>query len=177
EYTDANAAACEYNGRPYEELVGMRLLDFLPGHQDTGLLDMYRTVIESGEPLILDDYVYPLEIRGGEEVHFDIRGVALGDSIVYTWRDVTGRHNRIQALADAEREYRNLAEATTDMAYRTDAGGAIVWASPSTARVLGWSPDELLGRTAQDMVSPEEFASHADHRAAAYSGEWVPDGE
>ena len=54
EYTDANAAACEYNGRPYEELVGMRLLDFLPGHQDTGLLDMYRTVIESGEPLILD---------------------------------------------------------------------------------------------------------------------------
>ena len=177
EYTDANAAACEYNGVPYEQLIGMRLLDLLPGHQHSGLLEMYRTVIESGEPLILDDYVYPVDFRGGEEVHFDIRGVALGDSIVYTWRDVTDRHNRTQALADAEREYRNLAEATTDMAYRTDATGAIVWASPSATRVLGWSPEELLGRTAQDMVSPEEFASHAGHRADAYSGEWVPDGE
>ncbi|TXH39790.1 MAG: PAS domain S-box protein [Actinobacteria bacterium] len=177
EFTDANAAACEYNGLPYEELVGMRLLDLLPGHQRMGLLEQYKRVIETGEPLVLDDYVYPVEFLDGKETHFDIRGVALGDSMVYTWRDVTERHRRIQALADAEREYRNLAEATTDMAYRTDASGAILWVSPSVTRVLGWTSDELLGRTAADLVPPEEFASHAEHRAQAYSGEWVPDGE
>ncbi len=177
EYTDANAAACEFNGVTYEQLMGMRLLDFLPGHGATGLLDRYRQVIETGEPLVLDDYVYPLEIRGGDEVHFDIRGVALGDSLVYTWRDVTERYQRITALAEAERDYRNLAGVTTDMAYRTDASGAIVWVSPSVTRVLGWEPEEMLGHTVADFTPSDEFAAHADHRATAYSGEWVPDGQ
>lgn len=177
EYIDANRAACEYNGVTYDQLIGTRLLDLLPGHQSTGLLDQYRTVIETSEPLVLDDYVYATEVRGGEERHFDIRAVASGDSIVYTWRDVTERQAAIQALARAEREYRSLAEATTDMVYRTDATGAIVWTSPSVTKVLGWEPEELLGRSVQDFVPADEYAEHAQRRAKVYAGELVPDHE
>lgn len=61
EYTDANTAACEYNGLTYAQLIGSRLLDLLPGHLSTGLMEQYRTVIETGVPLVLDDYVYALE--------------------------------------------------------------------------------------------------------------------
>ena len=177
EYTDANTAACEYNGLTYAQLIGSRLLDLLPGHLSTGLMEQYRTVIETGVPLVLDDYVYALELRGGEERHFDIRGVGLGDSIVYTWRDVTDRQERIRALERAEREYRSLAEATTDMAYRTDAAGVIVWASPSVTKGLGWEPEELIGHTMQDFVPAEEFAEHSQRRAKVYAGEWIPDRE
>ncbi len=177
EYTDANAAACEYNGLAYEELIGMRLLQFLPGHESAGLLDQYRAVIETGEPLVLDDFVYALELRGGEDTHFDIRCVALGDSLVYTWRDVTERHRQLQSLAEAEQKYRNLAEATTDMAYRTDADGVIVWVSPSVTRVLGWEPEELVGHTVRDFVPEDEFTANAERRESAYSGEWTPERE
>jgi len=176
EYTDANAAACQYNGRSYDELMGVRLLEFLPNHLSTGIFDRYKRLIETGEPLVIDDLVYPLELLGGQEVHFDIRGVALGDSIVYTWRDVTDRHEQMQALREAEREYRSLAEATTDLAYRTDAERRIVWVSPSVTRVLGWEPEEMLGRTIEPFIPAEEFASHREHWDSAYTGDWVPDG-
>ncbi len=176
EYTDANAAACDYNGLSYDELMGTHLLEFLPNHRSTGMFDRYKHLIETGEPLVIDDFVYPLERRGGQEVHFDIRGVALGDSIVYSWRDITDRHEQMKALREAEREYRSLAEATTDLAYRTDAQRRIVWVSPSVTRVLGWDPDDMLGRTIQTFIPPEEMASHRDNWDSAYSGDWVPDG-
>src|SRR5450631_330736 len=66
-YVDANPAACEYNKTTYEELIGTRLLDLFPGHAGTDLLEMYRHVIETDEPLVFDDYVYAQELMGGEE--------------------------------------------------------------------------------------------------------------
>ena len=175
EYTDANAAACAYNGLDYDDLMGRRLLELLPGHGSTGLFDRCREVIETGNPLILDDYVYAVEVLGGQERHSDIRGVALGDSIVYTWRDVTERHEQLQALAEAEREFRSLAEATTDLAYRTDSAGVIRWVSPSITRVLGWSPEEFVGRTIEDFSAPEELVHYREDRAQIYAGELAPD--
>jgi len=176
QFTDANAAACEYNGLSYEALMGTRLLEFLPNHRSTGMFDRYKHLIETGEPVVIDDFVYPLEHRGGQEVHFDIRGVALGDSIVYSWRDITDRHEQMRALREAEHEYRSLAEATTDLAYRTDAQRRIVWVSPSVTRVLGWEPEEMLGKTIEPFIAPEEFATHRANWDRAYTGEWVPDG-
>jgi len=70
----------------------------LPGHVGTGLLEMYAEVVETGEPLILDDYVYPQELMAGEERHYDIRAARVGDGLTYTWRDVTEGHQ--QALHD-----------------------------------------------------------------------------
>jgi len=174
EYTDANAAACEFNGIPYEQLIGMRLLDLLPGHQRAGLMDQYRAVIETGEPLVLNDYVYPLEIRGGEEIHFDVRGVALGDSLVYTWRDVSDRSLQVSALERAEADYRSLVEGMSDLVYRTNADRKIEWVSPSVTRVLGWQPDEMLGRTIESFVTSDEMQSHRQAWDSTYEGAHVP---
>ena len=58
---------------------------------------MYRRVIETDEPLVLDDYVYPHELMGGEARHYDIRVANVaGDGLTYTWRDVTERHEALE---------------------------------------------------------------------------------
>lgn len=177
EYTDANAAACDYNGMTHAELMGRRLLDLFPGHAKVGLLDAYKKVIATGEPLVLDDIVYRVERRGGAALRFDVRAVAVGDDMVYTWRDVTERHEHLAALQQAEREYRSLAEATTDMAYRTDARGSIVWVSPSVTRVLGWLPEEFVGRSIAEFAAPEEFSRFSGQRARIYAGEQLPEAD
>ncbi len=176
EYTDANAAACTYNGMSYDELMGCTLLGLLPGHQTSGLLDQYRRVIATGEPLVLDDFVYQVEVLGGQERHFDIRGVASGDDLIYTWRDVTDREIMLDELRTAEHNFRALADATTDMAYRTDSSGVITWASPSAKRVLGWTPAELVGRTILELSaeSDEVEARRRTERAAIYEGDIDP---
>lgn len=96
-FADANDAACTYNKMPRDKLVGARLLELLPKHRDTGLFSAYCNVVETGTPLILNDYLYPHDIF--EEPRFyDIRGAKADDSLSYTWRDVTERHRAAAAL-------------------------------------------------------------------------------
>ena len=94
---DANDSACQYNRLPRERFVGRRLLDLLPSHVATGLLELYRRAIEGGRPLVLDDYLYPHDILE-EPRYYDIRGVKVGDALSFTWRDVTERHRAAAAL-------------------------------------------------------------------------------
>lgn len=94
---DANDAACRYNRLPREGFVGHRLLEILPAHVATGLLALYCRAIESGEPLVLDDYLYPHDILA-ESRYYDIRGVKVGDALSFTWRDVTERHHAAKDL-------------------------------------------------------------------------------
>nr|WP_249420177.1 PAS domain S-box protein [Rhabdothermincola salaria] len=39
----------------------------------------------------------------------------------------------------------------------TDAGGSILWANPACERILGWSVDELVGRSALDFMACDEL--------------------
>ena len=157
EYAEANAAACEYNGMSRDELIGSRLLDLLPGHGSSGLFDQYCAVLASGRPLILDDAEYPPEFRGDGAVrHFDIRAVPVDDALSYTWRDVTDRHDEVAAVRLAEARYQALSEAATDVVLRIDAAGVIGWVSASMKFVLGWTDDEVLGRSLATFTRPED---------------------
>jgi PAS domain S-box-containing protein len=65
-------------------------------------------------------------------------------------------------LTQSEASYRMLANHCHDILVRTDRHGTISYASPST-QILGYSPDEVLGRNLIDFVS-------ADHHEAVISG-------
>ena len=53
----ANDAACAVSGVTREELIGRRLLEFLPESRSSGLFDAFVRVIETGEPFNEDDLV------------------------------------------------------------------------------------------------------------------------
>ena len=113
-FSEANPAACEYTELTYEEFIGARVLDLWPGQAGIGLLDMYRHVIEADKSLVLDDYEYPNERMGGEERHYDIRVAHVaGDSLTYTWRDVTERQTRREMAAQESRDRQRLNELET----------------------------------------------------------------
>ncbi len=91
-HADANPAACAFNRVTYRDLIGARLLDLSPGHE-AGLLESYRHVVESGEPLVLDDVAFARAVPGGGAEHrYDLRAARAGDGLTLTWRDVTDRH-------------------------------------------------------------------------------------
>lgn len=73
------------------------------------------------------------------------------------WRDVQAEHESRDALLRAEALYRELAENASDCLLVGDERGAIVWASESVRDVLGWRPDELVGRDRAELIHPDEL--------------------
>jgi diguanylate cyclase (GGDEF)-like protein/PAS domain S-box-containing protein len=155
-YTEANDAACEYNQTPRDELVGSSLMQLLPGHEGTGLFDAYCNTVNTGEPLVLDDFVYPHEILA-EPRRYDIRAVKVGDALSYTWRDVTERSLLTEQLAASEERFRLIATNTSDIICVADTHGILEWVSPSVDRALGWQPDRLQGRDIYEFVHPGDM--------------------
>jgi diguanylate cyclase (GGDEF)-like protein/PAS domain S-box-containing protein len=96
-YVEANETAVAYN-QPLDP-VGARLLEHFPGHTAAGLFAAYCAVVESGEPLVLDEFEYLNEIHG-KELYYDIRAVKLGDAISLTWRDVSDRYDRMRLITE-----------------------------------------------------------------------------
>ena len=64
-----------------------------------------------------------------------------------------------QRLLASERRFRALIEHSSDGIVLLSPEAAILYASPSTARILGYVPEELAGRNAFDFVHPEDIAS------------------
>lgn len=153
-YVEANEAACRYNLLSREQLLGRTLLELLPAHSSTGLLDQYIQVVETGQPLLLDDIVYPHEIHG-EERHFDIRAVPMGDVLSYTWRDVSERVEAARLLAASEEQFRLLAMNVSDVVIRIR-DGRNQWVSPSLRGAFGWSPEDWLEQPFGRFLHPED---------------------
>jgi PAS domain S-box-containing protein len=162
-YVDANPAACAYNHIDYQSLIGTRLLDLQPGIVGYGLLDQYRQVVETGEPLALDDSGYAQELRGGQERRYDVRAARVGDGLSYTWRDVTDRHGAAARLAKSQEQYRRLAENASDVVLMAGPDRRIMWIAPSVTAALGWDPEELVGTQLADLMRADiKIATEAD---------------
>ncbi len=154
-YTDANESACSEIKCDRHQLIGKHLLDVMPAQLGRGLFAMYCQTVQTKQPLVLNDFVYPQQIRGESRRH-DIRSVAIGDSIVYTWRDVTERHLTSQRLAASEEKYRLLAENSSDVVIHSREGH-LLWVSPSIQPSLGWTPTDWLGRQLEELVHADDL--------------------
>ncbi len=154
-YTDANDSACREINCDRHQLIAKHLLEVMPTPHGRELFAMYCQTVETKQPLVLNDFVYPQQIQGESRRH-DIRGVAIGDSISYTWRDVTERHLTSQRLAASEEKYRLLAENSSDVVIHVREG-QLLWVSPSIQYTLGWTPTDWLGRQLEELVHADDL--------------------
>jgi PAS domain S-box-containing protein len=156
---EANPAACEYYKMTHEQLSGMRLLDLPAGPAGAGLMDMFRHVIETAEPLVLDDYVYRPEIAGGQEHRFDIRATqVVGDELAYTWRDVTDRY----LAAETAQRTATVVESSGEAIMSATLDGVVTSWNPASERLYGYSSAETIGKSTRPLI-PDDVAK--DQRA------------
>ena len=77
-------------------------------------------------------------------------------------------HQRAEHAAQAnERRFRALIEHAYDVVLLSSAEGTILYASPSVQRMLGYAPEELIGRSGFDLVHPDQRPDSISRMAQA----------
>ena len=61
-------------------------------------------------------------------------------------------------LKESEERFRALVETTSDWIWEVDAHGVYTYASPKVKELLGYLPEEIIGKTPFDFMPPEEAA-------------------
>ncbi len=96
-----NSAAAEMTGFSAEEQVGHTLMELLPGSGPNGVLDIYRNIVETGDPYV-ERSLWQKMVWGDGLLRrraFDVRATKLDDGLVILTRDVTEQREQEDELA------------------------------------------------------------------------------
>ena len=77
-------------------------------------------------------------------------------SIVFNTRDVSERIASKAILQRSEERFRALIENSNDIILLIDAGLTIIYNSPSTYRITGWSDEDMKNTNGMDNIHPED---------------------
>ena len=73
-------------------------------------------------------------------------------------QDITGRKQAEDALRESEEKYRSLIETASEGIWIGDFEGRTTFVNESAAKMIGYRPEELLGKTAFDFMDEEARA-------------------
>ncbi|MBL8797655.1 MAG: PAS domain S-box protein, partial [Planctomycetia bacterium] len=158
-----NRTACgRILGYEPDEVVGRVCMDFVHPEQRPTAWAAFERVLQ-GHELIAHETVYLR--KDGSSVWVSVNGRAQTDEtgqlvgVVVMVRDVTDARRAQEALRQSEARCRFLAENATDMISRHSLAGLVLDVSPACRRLLGFEPEELVGRGGYDFIHDDDRAS------------------
>jgi diguanylate cyclase (GGDEF)-like protein/PAS domain S-box-containing protein len=93
------------------------------------------------------------------------RGEIVGAVVVF--EDVTERKRGEEKLKESERRFRSLVRNATDLITVLEEDGTISYESPTIERILGYLPEERVGKNAFDYLHPDDIMHSMDTFAEA----------
>ena len=156
-----NRALAEASGHAVADMLHKTELELNPnlpdaervGSDDREVLRTQRDKVIA-EELSSDRFGRPIWLYTVKRPIVDATGAAhqlLGVSV-----DVTQRKNMEDRLRRNEQHLRMITDNMHDMVSQTDLNHIIRYASPSHRPILGYTPDQMLGRPLTDFVHPDE---------------------
>lgn len=84
--------------------------------------------------------------------------------------DITERIEASEALSASEQRFRLLAEHASDLVCLMTPDGVYLYASPSHRRILGFEPEELIGRNVYELFPPHDLVDIERSHSAVLEG-------
>lgn len=145
-----NTQAANIFGKPAEELLGRNAWEIFPQSVGPRFQEEYERAVAEGVP-----------------AHFEAQSTISGDwfqvhaypgsnllSVYY--RDITAHKEAEDRLRESEQRFRALTENSLDTITILAADGTIRYKSASVVRELGWTSEEIEGRSVFDFVHPDD---------------------
>ncbi|NJL29942.1 MAG: EAL domain-containing protein, partial [Thermoanaerobaculia bacterium] len=150
----ANSRLSRITGYTLDELVGQSAVELLVDPEVRERLPERRLLgIGTGS----EEYSLPLLHKSGERIWTNLTAAPIVSpdgrpGSIGVVEDVTTERQAQEALSVREAYFRALSENTSDVVSILDQDGIVLYQSPSSARLLGWTPTELVGRNLVELV-------------------------
>lgn len=164
---EVNRSAARMGGVEREAVVGRRLGDVVPLARRLGHIDRYARVVATGRHEVFE---CSAPLPGGAMAWRRLHAVKSGDGVVVTVMDITDQTLRERERAAVEDDLRLLVENATDMISRVAPDGLVRYVSPACREIVGFSPQEMVGRHDSDFVHPSDLAALAATRRLLEAG-------
>ena len=137
----------------------------------------WRAVDEDGEPLPGERHMAAIAMRTGaqvtgtmgveragrDRVWITVTAVPLfraaetaPHAVVVTFADITAARDARARIEESETRYRLLADHSADLVSQRDLNHTMIYASPSHLQILGWQPEEIVGKSGFGLIHPED---------------------
>ena len=153
-----NKKSLEIENKTEEQVVGKSLYDLRPNIDDYGLIDIFRKVWQTGEPINYPSKIY---IDGKYSNYYENRVFKISENkIVALYNDVTDyMTNRIELEENFNKLEKYISEAPYGV-FVADENGRYIEINEEAIRITGYSKSELLGMNLTELI-PEKDRSKA----------------
>lgn len=160
-----------------QEALGKKIDGILPilGKQEES--EYIRNTIASGNTVHLDTIRHQ---ANGEAIHASLIAYPFiteinTEGIYIIYRDISAKKHAEQLLKDSERQYRLIAENTSDVIWLMDLNMNLIYISPSIEKLLGFTPEEMMRQpisevflslsptTINQLIEAYSFNNKTDH--------------
>lgn len=148
-----NPAAETILGYTRKELMATPIIDFIHP-EDLEKTRKTAPILSSQRKLLSFENRY--RCKDGTYRWIEWNAASVGDLTYAAGRDVTERKRTEEALRKSEERFRQVAESVTDFIWEVDANGLYRYTSPTVEKILGYRPEELIGKKHfYDLFAPE----------------------
>lgn len=155
-----NSALADLLGYQREEMIDKPVTMFIDAEHRNLVMERYRARVQGQQ--VPDRYEFAvLRKDGGKrlvQMHTGVMHLADGRHVsVGSIRDITDERAALTELQHSRAELQRIVDNLPDVFYRTDAEGRVIMISPSCYPIIGYTPDEIIGRKLAELyVDPAE---------------------
>ncbi len=166
---DVNRQACRSLGYTQDELVGMTPADLDHDVTPSDRADLKRR-LDAGEAIAFesrhrrkDGTVFPVEVRAHA---FREAGCQFTVALA---RDISDRKRAEEALRESEERFRGTFENAPVGIVHNDPAGRFLRVNGTYCAIVGYSREELLQKTLQDIIHPEDVPTFVELYASSFA--------
>ena len=162
----ASKVAAQRLGKGLEEIIGADAFALVPPEVGRKRFEIFQGVVDSGSPARFED------VRG--DFHLDISMTPIFDQdkvvqVAVLAVDITTRKQAEAALRESEQRFRDITEYAAEWVWEVDPQGKYTYSSPVVEQLLGYKPEEILGKYFYDFFLPDEREELKNTALAAFA--------
>lgn len=156
-----NNTAVKNLGYTDDEMMGLNFRQYVDQENGQKLFEAYTRVLRTGESVkgldweLISKKSGKIPVESSISLMLDNNGRPSGFRGII--RDITARKQAEIKLRESEEKYRLLAENATDIIFTMDKNLRMTYVSPSVLRFRGFTVDEVMAQTSEDILTPSSF--------------------